>query len=119
MELTEADIIFPSTDLETYLLLFKVNEALGHLVRLVQAPNPVNRPEGAQQRDRGIALERELRHIVRRDGVQLGRIKGCTHHGVQGRVHGPLEPCHVREVGEVATRWKGREECREVRAIFK
>src|SRR2546425_405127 len=106
---TEANVIIPPTNLETDVLLAEVQGGF-NLLRLVHAPNLIKGPGRAQERDRRIELERELGDLVRRKVPQLGRIEGRTYFSVPGRVQGPFESGHVREVHEVATRWKSRQE---------
>src|SRR5262245_19643889 len=88
------------------------------LVCLVHAPDLVNGPGGVQQRDRWIKLQGKLGYVVRRQAAQLGRIEGHTYLGVQGHVHSPFEPSHVRQVCQVATRRKGRQESWKMRTIL-
>src|SRR5882724_4834304 len=71
---TEANVIIPPTNFETDVLLEEIQGGLNLFVHLVHAPNLINGPGRAQERDRRIELEGELGDLVRRKAPQLGRI---------------------------------------------
>ena len=66
----------------------------------------------------GSSVKREPRHVLGRHVGEAGRIQRVDVGGVERRVHRPLEPRHVGQVGEVPARRERGEEVGEASAVL-
>ena len=118
IERAQDDVGVRAAHLEPDATSSEIDRRLGRRFWPIGAPDAVDLPARSDEAEGGMKLQCQSRRVLHRDIGNRRRGDGIDIDRVGGNIHQPLEPRHIREIDELATRREGRQEIGEAPAIF-